>query len=234
MKRIGLASLILALIVVGLSAGNYSFAGEDHGCMCVEKHDKKHDHKHEKKSTVAKVGEPAPQFTITDTEGNKVSLAELTEAEKVVVLEFFNPQCPYVVKHYKKSSTMNDMAAKYQDQGVVWLAVSANPKDADWNKKYVKEWKIKHPVLVDTDGEISAMYDAKTTPHMYIIDKEGELAYAGAIDNSRNAAAPKTDSDDYVNYVEKALDELLAGKEVSMPETKSYGCSIKSKKKKKS
>lgn len=220
MKIAKLKQGLLALAVVGLIAGAVAYAesgSKNAGSKA------KHDH-------TVEIGEPAPTFTAHDAEGNKYSLEKLTAEGKVVVLEFFNPDCPFVKKHYEKASTMKDLVAQYEDQGVVWLGISSNPEDADWVAKHARQWDIEHPILVDDEGELSALYQARTTPHMYIIDPDGTLVYNGAIDNSRNAAAPDTDHENYVNYVRKALDQLLAEEEITTAETRPYGCSIKARK----
>jgi peroxiredoxin len=187
------------------------------------------DHKHAKGHQAhAEIGKPAPTFALKDAEGNTHDLAKLTADGKIVVLEWFNPDCPFIKKHYEKSTTMNDLAAKYADKDVVWLSIdSSHYVTAEKTAKVVKKWNIKHPVLLDASGEVGHTYEAKTTPHMYVIDAKGTLVYAGAIDNSKNTKAPDTSDADYVNYVDQALTELLAGKDVTVTETKAYGCSVK-------
>ena len=187
------------------------------------------NHKHAKGHQAhAEIGKAAPTFSLKDTEGNTHDLAKLTADGKIVVLEWFSPDCPFIKKHYEKSTTMNDLAAKYADKNVVWLSIdSSHYVTAEKTAKVVEKWNIKHPVLLDASGEVGRTYEAKTTPHMYVIDSEGTLVYAGAIDNSKNTKAPDTSDPDYVNYVDQALTELLAGNDVSVTETKSYGCSVK-------
>jgi peroxiredoxin len=169
----------------------------------------------------AELNHPAPAFTLTDHEGNEVSLDQYED--KIVVLEWFNSTCPYVVRLYKDGH-MNEIAKKYTDKDVVWLAVNPTPgQGQDHNKKVAGDWKVNHPILVDTDTKVSKTYGAKTTPHMFIIDKEGALVYSGALDDDPNGDK----GDDAVNYVSTALDELLAGESVSRQETKPYGCGVK-------
>jgi peroxiredoxin len=168
----------------------------------------------------AQVGAPAPQFSLPDQTGKTVSLAD--QSGKIVVLEWFNEGCPIVQRHYQ-ADTMNKLANKYGPQGVVWLAVnSTSGSTNDSNAKAASQWKMDRPILNDAEGTVGHLYGATNTPHMYIIDKDGKLAYAGAIDNDPNGK--KTDGK--VNYVEKALDELLAGNSVSQPQTKAYGCGV--------
>lgn len=171
----------------------------------------------------AKIGQPAPNFSLQDQDGKTVNLADLKG--KIVVLEWINPGCPYVQRHYKSDvNTMNKLADQYSAKDVVWLSVNTTAgSSAGANKKTADKWDIKHAILSDADGTVGKAYGAKTTPHMFIIDKQGNLAYAGGIDND-----PEGDkSSDKVNYVDKALSELSAGQTVSEPETKSYGCGVK-------
>jgi peroxiredoxin len=185
--------------------------------MAGDKHDK-HAEKHGKVA----VGQAAPQFSLQDQDGKQVNLADY--ADKVVVLEWFNNDCPYVVKFYKNGD-MNKWAEAYKAKGVVWLAVNStkNTSNAD-NKKVSGDWNISRPVLNDATGEIGHLYGATNTPQMFVVNK-GQIAYMGAIDDKRSSS-----SDDVAgakNYVAKALDEILAGQSVSEPETKAYGCSVK-------
>jgi peroxiredoxin len=175
--------------------------------------------------TTLKVGEPAPAFELKDASGKDHKLSDYKG--KIVVLEWTNPQCPFVVKHYKNGD-MQGLAKKYTEKGVVWLAVNSShfntPKDS---LEIASEWKIEHPVLQDPDGKVGKAYGARTTPHMFVIDKDGNLAYQGAIDSdtSRDPEAVKTAT----NYVAAAVDALLEGKPVEQSATKPYGCSVKYK-----
>lgn len=167
------------------------------------------------------LGLPAPAFSLTDAAGKTVRLSDFTG--KIVVLEWTNPQCPFVQQHYH-DRTMATLAEKYKDKRVVWLAVNSNngatPDDL---KKWSQENHLAYPLLNDAEGTVAKAYDAKSTPDMFVIDKRGILVYKGAIDND-----PDGDKGpNKVNYVQKALDELLAGKTVSTPETKSYGCHVR-------
>jgi peroxiredoxin len=177
----------------------------------------------EKAAAKAAIGSPAPAWTLQDQDGKSHNLSDF--AGKIVVLEWFNNECPYVVKHYKEGH-MNALAKKYEAQGVVWLAVNTTKgKSNDDNKKIAGEWKIERPILNDASGTVGTAYGARTTPHMYIINKDGILVYAGAIDSDRSADTSAVSG--ATNYVAAALDELLAGKPVSKAETNPYGCSVK-------
>ncbi|HEX8524584.1 MAG TPA: redoxin domain-containing protein [Tepidisphaeraceae bacterium] len=170
----------------------------------------------------AEVGKAAPNFSLQDQDGKTVSLDAFKG--KIVVLEWFNEGCPYVKRHYEQGNTMNTLVDKYASKSVIWLAInSTNGKNNESNKKVFADWKLNHPILNDVDKAAAKAYGAKTTPHMFVIDKDGKLAYSGAIDNDPDGN--KTEGK--VNYVEKAVDELLNGQPVSEPKTKSYGCGVK-------
>jgi peroxiredoxin len=170
------------------------------------------------------VGAAAPDFTLMDTSGNKVSLSD--SEGKVVVLEWLNPDCPYVQRHYK-AGTMKNLASKYGEQGVVWLTVnSTNYMDAAANAEFKASNKLPYAILVDQSGEVGHLYGAATTPHMFVIDGNGTLVYVGAIDDDPRG----TNDGPATNYVATALDEILAGEAVTTAETKPYGCSVKYKK----
>ena len=167
------------------------------------------------------VGKPAPEFTAKDLNGKEHSLK--TYRGKIVVLEWSNKDCPVWRSVLDKlNQTWADQVKSSAD--VVWLAVDSThnmkPEDA---KAFMEKEKVERPVLDDRDGTVGKAFDARTTPHMFILDKDGKVVYDGALDN-------KGKGDDYVNYVAKALDELKAGKPVSEPQTNPYGCNVKYKK----
>lgn len=175
------------------------------------------------------LGKPAPDFTRTDTNGISHKLSDLKG--KIVVLEWTNPECPFVVKHYD-SKNMQGLQTKYTEAGVTWLTVNSSAEGKQGNltgeaaNTYIKDHDAKQTAyLLDPTGEIGKLYDAKTTPHMFIIDKEGTLVYAGAIDD--NDSANPADAATAKNYVSTALDEVIAGKPVTEAQTKPYGCSVK-------
>lgn len=167
----------------------------------------------------------APDFKLSDFNGNPVQLSALKG--KIVVLEWTNYDCPFVKAHYnEKTHTMRDLAAKYADKGVVWLTInSTHYATVEANKKWAAENELKQAVLLDKDGAVGKLYNAKTTPHMFIVDKEGNLAYQGAIDNAPRGQKP--DSEAYINYVDQALAELTAGEPVVVKQARPYGCSVK-------
>jgi peroxiredoxin len=171
-----------------------------------------------------KVGDTAPDFTLPDTSGAEVSLSDFEG--RVMVLEWLNPDCPFVQRHYK-AGTMKKLASTYGDKGVVWLTInSTNYMDAAANAKFKVSNDLPYPILVDQTGDVGRLYGAVTTPHMFIIDDSGTLVYNGAIDDDPRGSK----GEGSMNYVAAALDEVLAGKAVTTAETKPYGCSVKYKK----
>lgn len=177
----------------------------------------------------AEVGAPAPDFSLKSADGADVKLSDY--AGKNVILEWTNHECPFVKKHYG-SGNMQSLQAKYTGKDVVWLSIisSAPGKqgfvDAAEAQSLTQERKAKpSAVLFDPNGEVGKAYDAKTTPHMYIVNKEGELVYAGGIDSIQSANPDDIKKAD--NYVDMAMAEVLAGKEVSKSVTRPYGCSVK-------
>lgn len=174
------------------------------------------------------VGDAAPDFTLTDLHGEEHHLADYCEDGKFVVLEWFNPGCPFVQKHHERLDTMERTFADHAEKGaVVWLAINSGAPGKQGhglqvNRKAAKDWELGYPVLLDESGEVGRAYGAKTTPHMFIIDAQGKLRYQGAIDDQPSPAGPAG-----TNYVAAALDALLSGEVVATPSTKPYGCSVK-------
>jgi peroxiredoxin len=169
----------------------------------------------------AAVGQPAPSFSLQDQTGKTISLAD--NVGKVVVLEWFNEDCPIDMRVYHQDDSMKKLAQKWMDKGVVWLAVnSTKNKTNETNKKAAEKLGMTWPILNDAPGDVGHLYGATNTPHMYVIDQTGKLVYMGAIDDD-----PQGEKSTKVNYVDKALGELLAGTAVSTPQTKAYGCSVK-------
>lgn len=176
-----------------------------------------------------KAGDQAPDFETEDTNDNKIKLSDYKG--KIVVLEWTNHQCPFVKKHYA-SNNMQNMQEKYMAKGVIWLSIisSAPGKEGHINKEEAKKVRESTGVkstatIIDDTGAIGHKYDARTTPHMYVIDKEGKIAYMGAIDDK-----PSTRVEDIAiakNHVATALDAVLEGKKVQLPQTIPYGCSVK-------
>lgn len=174
-------------------------------------------------------GQPAPAFTLTGVDGKAVNLADFRGS--YVVLEWNNPHCPFVVKHYG-SGNMQSLQKRFTAENVAWLTINSTHAGhseymapaalAAWMKE---QGGAPTAVMLDADGKVGRAYGARATPHMYVIDPKGTLVYAGAIDDKRsaNAADVKTAN----NYVVQAFAELRAGKPVSAASTTAYGCSIK-------
>jgi hypothetical protein len=171
-------------------------------------------------------GDPAPAFSLPDLDGNPVSLAD--HAGKTVVLEWFNPGCPYVV-HAHGEGPLADQAARTVREDVVWLAINSGAPGkqghgVEANRAAAAEWRMGHPILLDESGEVGRAYGARTTPQMVVIRPDGRVAYVGALDN---APLGRLGGPAPVNYVEQALTELAAGQPVSVGRTQPYGCSVK-------
>lgn len=176
----------------------------------------------------ATVGKPAPDFTAKDINGKTHKLSDYKG--KIIVLEAYNLDCPYCANHFK-TGAMQELQAEATGKGVVWLLVnSSNPKSGSYRNPAAakKEWdqqKIKATAWIDdSDGKIGKAYGLKTTPHMIVIDKDGKVAYNGAIDDR---AQPEGDPRKARNYVRQAINNLLAGQPIQVANTRSYGCGIK-------
>lgn len=178
----------------------------------------------------AQIGQPAPAFELKDTQGRLVRLADFKG--KHVVLEWTNPGCPFVQKHYS-SQNMQALQKDAAARDVVWLSISSTAAGtadhlppAALQDKLGKAWgSAARAVLMDDPGTVGRAYAARTTPQLYIVNPAGTLVYAGAIDDKRSANP--ADISGARNFVRAALDELLAGKPVSQPSTPPYGCSVK-------
>jgi|KBSSwiStaDraftv2_1062776.scaffolds.fasta_scaffold356064_1 hypothetical protein len=175
------------------------------------------------------IGQPAPGFSAVDAEGRTRSLAEFKG--RIVVLEWHNEGCPYVKKHYG-SGAMQSLQKSATAGGVVWLTVisSAPHTQGYLAGEAAKGWKAKYgasstALLLDPAGKVGHAYDARTTPHMYVVDKAGKLAYMGGIDDK--PVADPASLKGAKNYVTAALADLKAGRPVATPVTKAYGCSVK-------
>lgn len=176
-----------------------------------------------------KIGEAAPDFTLTDAEGKTHSLSDFRG--RTVVLEWTNHDCPFVKKHYD-GENMQAQQREAGESDIVWLVLNSSapglqghvsPEEA---KAIAARWNKAHTAyLFDTDGTVGRAYDAKVTPHMYVVDAEGVLVYNGAIDSIRSA--DPADIPEALQYVRTGLAEMAAGQPLSNPLTQPYGCSIK-------
>lgn len=175
------------------------------------------------------IGKPAPDFTLPDLSGKKHELSNYKG--KYVVLEWVNFGCPFVKKHYG-SHNMQNLQKEFSDKGVVWLSICSSAlgkqgnESAESAEKGISQfgWAAS-AYLVDENGKVGKLYNAKTTPEMFVVDPKGTLIYEGAIDDkpTPNPAAIEGSN----NYVKAALNESTAGKSVTIPSTKPYGCSVK-------
>ena len=177
------------------------------------------------------VGSTAPDISATDSKGKTQTLSQYKG--KYVVLEWFNPECPFVKKHYG-SGNMQKLQEEFTGKGVVWLTIDSSAPGLEGNltaeqaNAKIAEWKAHSTaLLLDPDGKAGRTYAAKNTPHMFVINPEGKIVYEGAIDSK--ATANPADIATANNYVKAALDESLAGKTVTTPSSRPYGCSVKYK-----
>ena len=169
-------------------------------------------------------GRRAPNFELDAFDGRTVSLARYKG--RVVVLEWLNPDCPFSKYHHETKSTMADLAKKYQDQEVVWLGInSTSTTSPEANRAFAKQYKVPYPILDDRAGRVGRAYGARTTPHMFVIDKDGLIVYNGAIDSA--PMGKLAEGATAINYVDQAIDAALAGRDVPTSATPPYGCSVK-------
>ncbi len=175
------------------------------------------------------LGTNAPDFSVADSKGKTQSVSQYKG--KYVVLEWFNPECPFVKKHYG-SGNMQKLQEEFAGKDIIWLTIdsSAQGKQGhltfeEANQKMAKLKMKSTALLIDADGKAGQTYGAKNTPHMFVINPEGKIVYEGAIDSRNSTSA--SDIPSATNYVKVALDESLAGKPVSNPITRPYGCSVK-------
>lgn len=228
MLALGILSLAVAA-AVGISrvdAGDdHDHEGHDHGKM-----EKAADHDSHGQAKMQEgpvdVGEKAPDFTLTDLEGKTHTLSDYVKAGHTVVLEWFNPDCPFVQKHHIKFDSMKETFKTAKGKNVVWLAINSNApgkqgSGLERNQKAREEFGITYPILLDETGAVGKIYGAKTTPHMYVIH-EGALVFRGPPDND---STPQKVGD--TNYVIDALNASMNGKAVKVSEEKPYGCSVK-------
>ena len=176
-------------------------------------------------------GADAPDISVTDSNGKIHTVSQYKG--KTVVLEWFNPGCPFVVKHYG-SGNMQKLQEEFTGKGVVWLTIDSSAPfrqghlNAEEANAKMTEWKMKPTaLLLDPKGKAGQTYGAKNTPHMFVINPDGKVIYQGAIDSKATTKAE--DIPGSTNYVKVALDESMAGKPVTTASTRPYGCSVKYK-----
>jgi peroxiredoxin len=226
-KSLGLTMILCAVAALAMPPTSSSAADDAHSCcataaeaglvcaMCSP-------------DAKAAVGKPAVNFSLMDLEGKAVTLSDYKD--KIVVLTWYDENCPYMKAHFT-AGTFGKLAETFKEnKDVAFLNIDSN-EGASVEKLTAanKENKITMPTLIDADGKVGMAYEAKRTPHCFIIGKDGILKYAGALDN---APMGKTkDGETAVNYITQGVGELLAAKEVSVPSTESYGCNVKYPKK---
>lgn len=177
----------------------------------------------------AAIGKPAPDFELPDLDGNEVRLSDFKG--KVVVLEWFNPECPFVKLSHTKGS-LRGAAEEAKKDGVVWLAINSNKPGSqgsslEVNREAKASFGMSYPILRDESGKVGQLYGAKRTPHMYVVDANGTLVYAGAIDNSPDGEQQSPTGGTLVRYVDEALADLAANRPIRTTETEAYGCTVK-------
>ena len=219
------AALALALALALASA----CGGGSSGSVAAEKgNQREEDAPSGDETTPAAEQAGSPDFRLSDLDGNELRLADLRGS--IVVLEWFNPDCPFVAHAHSRRGPLRRMAAGWKARGVVWLAINSGAPGKqgtgrEHNREMAANFGIRHPVLLDETGEVGRLYGAERTPHLVVIDARGSIAYAGAIDN-----APRGNvrgGGEREAYVEAALEALTAGEAVDRPATASYGCTIK-------
>jgi len=175
----------------------------------------------------AEVGKLAPDFTLTDTQGETHTLSDYVGEGKIVVLEWFNPDCPFVKKVHENHKTMVETYQAFADKNIVWLAINSGAPGKqgygqERNAKAKEDYAMPYPILLDESGQVGMTYGAKTTPTLFVINAKGEILYDGPLDNIPN---PNEVGD--VNYVKDVLGACCNGKDVDPKKVKSYGCSVK-------
>jgi peroxiredoxin len=180
-------------------------------------------------AATAAIGNPAPDFALPDIDGKTVRLSDFRG--KFVVLEWFNPECPFVKASHTKGSLV-DAAKKHAAEGVVWLAVNSGAPGkqgagVEKSRAGKEAFGLSHPILIDESGSVGRLYAAERTPHIYVIDTKGTLVYRGAVDNSPDGIGESPTGDKLVRYVDETLTAVRGEKPVAVAETKAYGCSVK-------
>ncbi len=177
----------------------------------------------------AELGKPAPEFALKNLDGKEVKLSSFKG--KTVVLEWFNPECPFVKNAHTKASLV-DTAKRAQKKGIVWLSINSGAPGkqgagVEKNQAALKTFNMENAILLDESGVVGKAYGATNTPHLFVINEKGNVVYRGAIDNSPDGEGQSPQGGTLVNYVDAALEDLSAGRPVKTAETKAYGCGVK-------
>lgn len=177
----------------------------------------------EAKTPGVKVGDAAPAFKLMDLDGKEADLGELTKKGDILVLEWFNPECEWVVKYHKDSRALVETQKKFVGEGVKWFAINSattgTAADPEANRKAAKDWGITYPILRDRDARVAKMYGTTMTPHIFIIGADGRIAYSGAVDDAATVAAKGTRQ-----YIAEALEALVSGETIKLHTTPPQGC----------
>jgi peroxiredoxin len=177
----------------------------------------------------AEIGKRAPDFVLPQLDGEPVTLS--AHAGKPIVLEWFNPGCPFVNLAHTKGP-LKGTAARHAADGVVWIAVNSGAKgkqghDPEENRAAKARFGLDHPIVLDPTGEVGKAYGAQRTPHLFVIDESFTLVYAGAADNSPDAEGESPTDDKLINYLDSALNDVASKRPVKTPRTDAYGCTVK-------
>jgi peroxiredoxin len=173
--------------------------------------------KTEEPTQKVELGEIVPDFALKDHEGAMIRLSDFRG--KIVVLEWINLECPFVQRHYREE-TFKNTAGKYNQKQVAWIAInSTHWAKASSNKQWHDKYQLPYPILDDSAGRVGRLFAAKTTPHMFIINKDGRLVYSGGIDDDASGSL----GEKRIPYVRQALDDLIAGNLPKTQQTKPYG-----------
>jgi hypothetical protein len=214
--------IVVTRRTLGFAAGMMATAGLTAGALVA--------HVAKAQDVTPAIGAPAPAFSTTDIQGQTVAISDY--ADQTVVIEFNNPECPYVMRHYQGTGNMPALQAEAAAEGVVWITVNSSAegqqghRDPDGMAEYMASVNgAPTRIVLDHSGDIGHLYAAKATPHMYVVD-EGSLVYQGAIDDKPTASS-REGVEDAHNYVRAALDSIAAGEPVEVAQTTAYGCTMK-------
>ena len=179
------------------------------------------------KNVIAEVGKEAPDFKLKGMDGKEVTLSSFKG--KTVVLEWFNPGCPFVKRVHLENGPMPAMAKQHLKSGGVWLAINSGAPGnqgtgVETNQRAVQEYSMQWPLLLDESGEVGRLYAATKTPQVFVIDGSGVVVYAGGVDSTKGGGYGE---EEFTNYLQNALDEVSAGKPVTVATTPAWGCSVK-------
>jgi peroxiredoxin len=222
----GVRNAALLILTAGLIAGTAALAGTGGaGNQCATRAAPSGN-----VQSKASLGQTAPDFALPDLSGKTVRLSAFKG--RIVVLEWFNPECPFVNLAHGRSLSLKGKADAYKKKGVVWLAINSNGPgkqgyEKTLNEKGKKRFGMRYPVLLDPTGEVGRLYGAKRTPHLFVIDASGKLVYSGAVDNTQGGDPSDADPPPARNYVDGVLASLFQKQLPEIQKTEPWGCSVK-------